>query len=169
MTISTKKGDFGETQLWSGRTVKKNDSFLDLIGDLDELNSALGIIRSMEDKKDIRSLLKNIQMINFTFCAEIACPNDKKSKLKQRIGEDELGLLDDWVIKLEKNKQIDKGWQIPGDTKLDGFYNMGRSIARRTERKLVGLNEEKNFNNPYLLSYLNRLSDLLWLLGSITK
>jgi len=161
MPIYTKFGDKGKTALHTGKTVSKNSIRVEAYGNLDELNSFLGIIVSQIKDKKIKTELLKIQNDLFEIGACLAGPGEKQhlvlsKKLKKRVSEFEktIDLLTEKLPRL-------KNFILPGG-KVGSLLHYARTIARRAERRTVALAEKEKVLSEVLV-YLNRLSDLLFM------
>ncbi len=164
-SITTKKGDKGNSRLFSGEEVPKNSPRLEAYGDIDELVSLLGIARFHSKKKETKEALLYIQRSLFTVASELATTKEKLSRLPHRVNEKMLEILDLKRDVLETNTKIPEGFVIPGDSLATAHIEHARTIARRCERKIVGLLQDKIIDNDVLLVWFNRLSDYLYLLA----
>lgn len=165
MSITTKVGDRGTTFLFSGEEVSKDCARTNAYGDVDELVSVLGVARAQATKLDIRDTVFWLQSELFIVAAELATETDALTLIKERIDEARLTQLDDRRVALEAKIKMPKGFIIPGGTPVAAFIDHARTIARRCERRAVGLHTEGLIHNGHLLVWLNRLSDFLWLLA----
>jgi cob(I)alamin adenosyltransferase len=164
-SITTRIGDKGTTQLFSGETVSKNCSRTNAYGDLDELVSVLGVARAMTSKPDVAQTLITLQRKLFVVGAELATTPDALALLGQRVDEAMLAELDAARDALEERLPPPTGFILPGGTPAAAHIDLARSIARRCERKAVGLRDAGELDNSFLIVWLNRLSDYLWLLA----
>jgi len=164
-SITTRIGDRGTTQLFSGETVSKNCARTNAYGDVDELVSVLGVARSLTDKPDVRETLIALQRKLFVVGAELATTPVALELLGQRVSEPMLAELDAARDELESRLPPPTGFILPGGTPAVAHIDLVRAIARRCERKAVGLREAGEIENPLLIVWLNRLSDYLWLLA----
>jgi cob(I)alamin adenosyltransferase len=165
MSIATKGGDGGTTHLLYGRTVSKADLRIEACGAVDELNSFLGLARSFCPDDDICRQLEQLQRESFVLGGELATPPDKRPHLKKRVSAEMLAALDAVVAQKELLPGLLSDWALPGGTQAGAALDVARSVARRAERCIVRLHESEALENPHLLPYVNRLSDVLWLLG----
>lgn len=170
MSIATKTGDAGETSLMYGRRVRKSDPRVDTYGSVDELNAALGFARVTANDSFIADHLLAVQKELIDVMGELATAPDDLARyakdgyaLTTAAMVDRLtGIIDD----LEKDKLLHyKGWAIPGRTAASAALDLARTSCRRAERRVAVLGEEEGTLNPEILRYLNRLSDLCWLLA----
>lgn len=165
MSITTKVGDKGTTFLFSGEEVPKDSPRTEAYGDIDELVSVLGVARSQSTKPEIRDIIFWIQVELFVVATELATERKHLSLVRERIDAERLRKLDQRRDELEAKINMPKGFIIPGGTPVAAVIDHARTIARRCERKTVGLTRDGLVDNPHLLVWLNRLSDLLWLLA----
>ncbi len=165
MSITTKVGDKGTTFLFSGEEVPKDSPRTDAYGDIDELVSVLGVARSQSDRKDIIDILFWVQVELFVVATELATERNMLALVRERIDAARLSQLDSRRDELEAKIRMPTGFIIPGGTRVAAFIDHARTIARRCERKAVGLHRDGLIDNTHLLVWLNRLSDFLWLLA----
>lgn len=165
MSIATKTGDGGQTKLLFGTSVSKADARVEAYGTIDELNSFLGLARANCDDERTRTLLEQLQRETFIVGAELATPVEKLDKLKQRVTPEMTAVWDAQVNQIETIPGLLDDWALPGATPAGAALDVARTVARRAERCVVRLHEAGDVPNEEILRYLNRLSDLLWLLG----
>ncbi len=182
-SITTKQGDTGSTRLYSGETVNKRSKRITACGDIDELVSALGIAYaelnrpvsldiSPEELVKIQDVLESITCVQrklFLVASEIATLEPKLSSLKERIDDYEMNNLDYRRDKLEKKIELPKGFVLPGSNTVSAHLDMARSISRRCERTVVELYNEGFISNKFILMWMNRLSDYLYLLARYSE
>ena len=173
MKIYTKTGDKGETSLYGGTRVSKNSTIIDAIGNIDELNASLGFviskIPSIKNYDGVKNILLEIQNHLFVVGGDLASPYGINQKLKQvRISDVEVSFLEVSIDNIEKELEILRNFILPGGSEVGSFLHLSRSICRRAERSVVYANEENKLN-PVLLIYINRLSDLLFVLARYTN
>ena len=163
-SISTMRGDEGETSLAGGVRVSKASIRVETYGTIDELNSTMGFARSICDDAEIAALTKTIQQDLFKIGSSLATPPE--SPKPQVIIEP--GLVDRLTAEVHRIEAIEGvlgDWSIAGEHTAAAAYDMARTVCRRAERALVRLQEAGTVVQPGILAYVNRLSDLLWLLG----
>lgn len=165
MSITTKVGDKGTTFLFSGEEVPKDCARTDAYGDIDELVSVLGVARCQSKKEDIRNIIFWIQTELFVVATELATETSSLALVRERIDQDRLSILEVRRDELEPKIKMPAGFIIPGGTLAGAVIDHARTIARRCERKAVGLYRDGLIHNAHLLIWLNRLSDYLWLLA----
>lgn len=162
MKIYTKTGDDGTTGLQSGKRVSKADQRIMAYGAIDEVNSCLGIILSHKLDSDIRELLTRIQ--NELFVAGSDLSNPDLANLKNRITETMVKNLEENIDKFEKELEPLVNFILPGGHKNASYLHLARTVCRRAETQVVALAENEQINTS-CLKYLNRLSDLLFVLA----
>jgi cob(I)alamin adenosyltransferase len=165
MSIATKTGDGGQTRLLFGAIVSKADLQVEAYGTIDELNSFLGVARAICDDSPTCQVLEALQRETFVVGAELATPLDKLEKLKQRVTPEMTAVWDAQVAEIESIPGLLDDWALPGATQAGAALDVARVVARRAERCAVRLHEAGDVPNAEVLRYLNRISDLLWLLG----
>jgi cob(I)alamin adenosyltransferase len=154
MSISTGLGDDGGTELFSGNFVPKDHPQVEFIGALDELNSFLGDAKAAVYLEGTRTLIESVQRDLF------AAPGLLSSQADGSIDPERLTAL---IHGIEK-RYPRRGFIIPGKNPASAKLDIARTVCRRAERRLVTLNRQEPVS-PRLLRYLNRLSDLLFLLA----
>jgi cob(I)alamin adenosyltransferase len=164
MSISTMRGDGGETSLAGGVRVSKASERVDTYGTIDELISSLGFARSICEDTEIAALTKSIQQDLFKIGSALATPAESPKPPVQI----EQALVDRLTIEVHRIEAIDgilADWSIPGEHRAAAAFDVARTICRRAERALVRLQESGVAVQPAVLAYVNRLSDLVWLFG----
>jgi cob(I)alamin adenosyltransferase len=167
MSISTKRGDGGRTRLFSGEEISKSDPRTEAYGSLDEAVSAIGLARALSTDERIKQELRLIQEACFLIGAELATATSPDQLLEDRIGEQQLNALDELGRQLEDLVELSPRFILPGATPASAALDLGRSIVRTVERRVVSLmdGEGEAPANPFMLPFLNRLSDILFLLA----
>jgi cob(I)alamin adenosyltransferase len=169
MSIATKTGDDGTTGLMYGRRVPKNHPRVEACGTIDELNSALGLARATATEKFIGGNLFWIQKSLVDVMGEVGVlAEDLPRYIKDgfKLTTPELtAKLDALVKEIEAQNVSFKGWATPGATINSAALDMARTICRRAERRVFDLQSAGELKNAEILVFLNRLSDLLWLLA----
>ena len=164
MSISTMRGDGGETSLAGGVRVSKASDRVETYGTIDELISSLGFARSICDDADIAALTKSIQQDLFTIGSSLATPAESP-KPQVPIESSLVDRLTTEVHRIEAIDGILADWSIPGEHRAAAAFDVARTICRRAERALVRLQDGGVAVQPAILAYVNRLSDLVWLFG----
>jgi cob(I)alamin adenosyltransferase len=169
MSIVTKTGDSGTTGLMYGRRVPKNHPRVEAVGAVDELNAALGAARATATDAFISDNLLSFQKILVTLMGEIGVlPEDLPRYTKDGYGlviPEMTAQLERLVKEIESQNISFKGWATPGATQNSAALDMARTICRRAERRVCDLKDAGELKNPEIIIFLNRLSDLLWLLA----
>ncbi|MDZ7880320.1 MAG: cob(I)yrinic acid a,c-diamide adenosyltransferase [Saprospiraceae bacterium] len=161
--IYTKTGDKGETALFGGTRVPKNHYRVEAYGTVDELNAYVGMLRDTIENPDYRRVLKEIQDRLFTIGAVLAS-DPSKYKMTPDVRHEDIQLLENQIDAMEATLPILKNFILHGGHTTVSFCNIARTVCRRTERLVVGLNEIEKID-PLSIKYLNRLSDYLFVLG----
>jgi cob(I)alamin adenosyltransferase len=164
MSIATMRGDGGQTSLAGGVRVSKASDRVEAYGTIDELISSMGFARAICDDEDIRTLTKTIQKELFKVGSALATPPESPKKPPE-IPDALIDALTAEVHRIEAMPDILADWSIPGEHAASAAYDVARTICRRAERLAVGLGERGIEIQPNVVRYLNRLSDLLWLIG----
>jgi cob(I)alamin adenosyltransferase len=173
VSIATKTGDQGETSLMYGRRVPKTDPRVEAYGCVDELNAALGVVRATAGASLVAEQILAIQKELVTVMGELAtAPEDLARYEKDGFSLTTLEMvarLTSAIDDLEKDKTLyGKGWATPGNTLLAAALDLARTVCRRAERRVAALDVTEH-SNPEILRYLNRLSDLCWLLARLVE
>ncbi|MGH7520382.1 MAG: cob(I)yrinic acid a,c-diamide adenosyltransferase [Gemmatimonadales bacterium] len=162
MKIYTKTGDEGETGLFGGGRVPKDDPRVRAYGDVDELNAAIGLVAALDPAGFEAGALEAIQRDLFTVGAELATPNP--AKLRAAVAVDQVNALEQLIDKHEAGLPALKNFILPGGTPKAAALHLARTTCRRAERSVVTLSRDQQIN-PVIIHYLNRLSDLLFVLA----
>lgn len=167
MKIYTKTGDGGQTGLFGGARVSKADARVTAYGEIDELNSCLGLARMHPFDEGIDRLLSEIQSELFNLGAELATvPGKDAGALK--VSETEIHSLEEAIDHAETELSPLKSFILPGGSPAAAHLHLCRTVCRRAERSLVGLGEQEEVRGE-ALRYLNRLSDLLFVLARLAN
>jgi cob(I)alamin adenosyltransferase len=168
MSISTKRGDGGQTGLAGGIRVSKADLRVESYGTVDELNTVLGFARSICNDAEIVAWTEKIQRTLFRLGSALATPPESK-KTPPVIAPEEVDFLTDLVHQIEATEGILGDWSLPGAHRESAAYEIARAVCRRAERCAVRFVESGGVVAPEILMYLNRLSDLIWLFGRLIE
>jgi cob(I)alamin adenosyltransferase len=163
-SISTMKGDGGETSLAGGIRVSKASVRVEAYGTIDELNSTIGWARAVCRDEDIRTLAKTIQQDLFRIGSALATP-PASPKAQVPLDPALVEGLTAEVHRIEAIEGVLADWSIPGEHAPAAAFDVARTVCRRAERGLARLVEAGDAVSPVILAYVNRLSDLLWLFG----
>ena len=170
MSITTRFGDQGQTRLFSGETVSKSSSRPDAYGDLDELVSQLGVVRSLvAEDSPLGHTVPKLQEELFVVGAELATTPPASHALAKRVDEAWVSAIDARLREAEASLPPATGFILPGGSPSGAHLDVARALCRRLERKVVALAEAGDLDNPHLLVWLNRLSDLLWLMARLAE
>lgn len=166
MKIYTKSGDKGETGLIGGERISKSSVRINAYGTVDELNAFIGLAITEVKDVSIKELLFKIQNQLFIAGSDLAAPLliDEKKKNIQRISEDFIGETEKNIDYYEEKLEDLKNFILPGGSKGSALLHVCRTITRRAERKAVELKKMEQINEN-LVIYLNRLSDLFFVLS----
>ena|ERR1041384_4471430 len=156
--IYTRKGDDGSTGLFGGPRVRKDDLRVAAYGDVDELNSALGVARE-ELSADLLAFVDGLQSELFTLGSELATPDAAKApKEVPRIGPQHVERLEREIDRLTAELPEMRNFILPGGSRAGAQLHFCRTVCRRAERHMVSLDHV----SEQALAYINRLSDLLF-------
>ncbi len=164
MKLYTRTGDGGETALFGGGRVSKDDVRVTAYGDVDELNAALGVVAATEPHDFERELLDGIQRDLFAIAGQLASPSPEKvSKALEKavIQPSRITALEDAIDRASEELPPLKAFVLPGGTPKAAQLHAARTVCRRAERSVVTLRGSASVP-PEILRYLNRLSDLLF-------
>jgi cob(I)alamin adenosyltransferase len=159
--VYTKAGDGGQTSLVGGARVSKSSVRVDAYGDVDELSSLIGLSRTMPQDEEVDAVLGTIQNDLFTLGADLASPSEIEVP---RIDESFIAKLEELADRFLSELEPLKEFILPGGSQAGATLHLARTVARRAERRAVALSESEPVN-PQTIVYLNRLSDLLFILA----
>jgi cob(I)alamin adenosyltransferase len=169
MSIVTKRGDRGTTALMYNRQVSKCHPRVEAYGAVDELNAAIGLARAATPHNLLRQNLASIQADLVLLMGELAtAPEDLPRYVKDGhslVTPAMTATLEKWIAELEAAKVSGKGWAMPGANTESAALDLARTVCRRAERRACALQEAGELRNAEIVVYLNRLSDLLWVLA----
>ncbi len=163
MKIYTKKGDLGKTALFGGTKTDKSDIRINAYGTVDELNSAIGLILTYDLTETGKNILNRVQNDLFVIGADLATPNPEKAKI-DRIGKQQIRKLEETIDIMEEELNPLKSFILPGGSPSGAHLHFARTVCRRAERETVALSNKDDVH-PDNIVYLNRLSDLLFVLA----
>lgn len=167
-SIVTRGGDSGETGLLYGGRVPKDDLHTEAYGSLDEAVSALGLARALTTDPERAERLLALQRQLFTVGAELATARGERHHLEQHfdtISAAMVDALETEVHELERRVPLPKAFVIPGGTAPAAALDIARTLIRRAERRTVALQRAGELENPEVVRYLNRCSDLVFMLA----
>ncbi|MCX6136951.1 MAG: cob(I)yrinic acid a,c-diamide adenosyltransferase [Ignavibacteriales bacterium] len=164
MKIYTKTGDAGVTGLFGGDRVPKDAIRIEAYGEVDELNAVIGMVRASQPPADIDRLLVRIQNDLFVVGADLATPLDQVLSRVPRIDTGYAEALEKEIDALDAKLPPLKNFVLPGGTSAAALLHFARTVCRRAERAVVTLARAEKIG-PEIIIYLNRLSDLLFVLA----
>ena len=165
--IYTKTGDGGMTHIGDSTLVAKNDLRIESVGEVDELNSVIGLaIDAISPGSDLKKSMSNIQNDLFDVGADLCRPieNNEEPNKYLRIGERNIEKLEDLIDSFNKHLKTLNSFVLPGGSTEASYLHFARSVCRRAERSVWALAEREAINDKIAI-YLNRLSDLLFVLA----
>ena len=165
--IYTRTGDGGETGLVGGDRVSKDSLRVQAYGEVDELNSVLGIVRSFPLDTELDKLLRDLQRDLFVVGADLAAPIGVRSNVP-RITAERISELEKEIDGLEEELPRLQVFILPSGTQSGALLHFARTVARRAERSIVTLGGKETINHQ-LVPYMNRLSDLLFVMARVTN
>jgi cob(I)alamin adenosyltransferase len=169
MSIVTRTGDSGHTALMFNRRVSKTDAHVEACGTVDELNAALGLARALLCPGQPGEIILSLQGDLVGIMGELATASEDQLRYQaggyRRLTPEMTARLEQVIHALETQGQALSGWATPGTSTASASLDLARTIARRAERRVCALQEKSQLHNPEVLVYLNRLSDLLWLMA----
>lgn len=166
--VYTKFGDKGETSLLYGGRVSKNSPHTEAYGITDEAVSAMGLARAMSGDQRVKDLLRGLQSELFTVAAELATDPDKYELFQQHFQPVTPAMvenLEQAIDSLEQDMEMPKVFILPGGSAASAAIDLARCVIRTAERRVVAMAEGGLLTNELLLTYLNRLGDLLFVVA----
>ena len=164
MKIYTRTGDKGDTSLFGGKRVPKDALRIEAYGTIDELNSVLGIVRADNTDQGIDTVLARIQRELFELGADLATPRPGTGKQIKRFDTTDARPLEEIIDSLETHLEPLGNFVLPGGSKVAARIHFARTVCRRAERAVVRLSRNEDIGEGITV-YLNRLSDLLFILA----
>ena len=169
MSIVTRRGDRGRTSLMYQRPVSKCHASIEACGAVDKLKAAVGLARAAARKAPLRRKLAALQQSLVALMGELATlPQDLPRYVKGQyplLTPGQTAELEQWIRQIEATPVAPRGWAMPGANTAAATLDLARTVCRRAERRVCALRETRQLTNPEIVIYLNRLSDLLWLLA----
>lgn len=167
MKIYTKTGDSGDTRLYGGTKVRKNDLRVECYGSVDELNATIGVARSMGLTADVDKLCIAIQSTLFVVGGELATLPEHRAKLRgSTVDADDIATLERSIDAFSEELPALTQFILPGGVPTAAELHRARTICRRAERLIVGLSAISEVSNTIIV-YMNRLGDLLFVLARL--
>jgi cob(I)alamin adenosyltransferase len=162
MKIYTKTGDTGETGLFAGGRVRKDDARIEAYGTVDELNALLGLARAEPLPLEVERTLLHVQSELFSVGAELATPEPEKHGTAL-IGDEQITVLEQAIDKMESGLPPLKNFILPAGSRGACLLHVARGVCRRAERRVVTLANRPDVEiSPRIIRYLNRLGDYLF-------
>ncbi|MCC7195027.1 MAG: cob(I)yrinic acid a,c-diamide adenosyltransferase [Gemmatimonadaceae bacterium] len=171
LRIYTRTGDDGQTALFGGGRVSKDDARVSAYGDVDELNAAIGVARAADPMPRIDEVLAPIQRDLFAIGALLATPHPEehaKQLQKASLTDERISQLEQAIDDCQAELEPLKSFILPGGTAKASALHVARTVCRRAERSVVRLRHDTEVP-AILVSYLNRLSDLLFVLSRVAN
>lgn len=163
--VTTGGGDTGYTSLLGDQRVPKYDPRPEAFGTVDEATSALGLARATTTNEKAKAIILQTQQDLYTLMAELATPPVNREAVGVRITEERVRWLEDTENELKAEVTIPNKFIIPGDTVDGAALDLARTVIRRAERLTARLTHEGELGETQALRYLNRLSDLVFILA----
>lgn len=164
MKIYTKTGDKGDTSLFGGQRVPKDALRIEAYGTVDELNSVLGVVLADNTNERIAEVLTHIQNQLFDLGADLATPRSVAAKAVKRIEPKDAHSLEKIIDSLQSHLKPLRSFVLPGGSPVAARIHFARTVCRRAERVVVRLSRNEDIGDAIMI-YLNRLSDLLFILA----
>lgn len=168
--IYTKSGDKGETNLLFGGRTSKSDLRVETYGTVDEAVSSLGLAKSLTSNSEIKLIIEDLQQSLFIIAAELATSPNNKKKLKNEvksITKNMVSDLESLIDNINEKVNLGKNFIMPGTSVTSSAIDVSRTVVRRLERRVVKLIELDTSINSNIIPYINRTSDLLFILGRL--
>ena len=166
--VYTKFGDSGETSLLYGGRISKNSPNTEAYGITDEAVSVMGLARAMTDDQRVNELLRDLQRELFTIAAELATDPGKYELFQQHfspVSQEMVDHLENAIDTLEEDFEMPKVFVLPGGSQASAAIDLARCVIRTAERRVVAMAEQDLLTNVLIMTYLNRLGDLLFVLA----
>lgn len=166
--VYTKFGDKGETSLLYGGRVSKNSPQTEAYGITDEAVSAMGLGRAMSSDERVKDILRQLQSELFTVAAELATDPDKYELFKEHFQPVTPGMVENLemaIDSLEQDMEMPKVFILPGGSPASAAIDLARCVIRTAERRVVAMTESDLLTNDLVITYLNRLGDLLFVVA----
>lgn len=168
MKVYTRKGDSGETGLFGGSRIAKDSIKVEAYGSIDEAAAFIGEARAIIKDEKVKNILHKIQEKFLVIGAHLASDSNGINKLKESIEESDIVELEKIIDEYSKNLLPLYKFIIPGDNRESATLHVARTVVRRSERRIVTLKERENID-PKLLKYVNRVSDVLFVLSRVVE
>ncbi len=163
--MTTRTGDTGDTSLFGKPRVRKTDARIEALGDLDEAQSTIGVARALAPRSALGRELLELQRGLYVAMSEVATPSEDLGRLAERLDAAALARLDGSLDAARKRVRIEGRFVIPGETAIAAALDHARTVTRRAERRVVQCADLGQVDGGRLIPWLNRLSDLLFVLA----
>ena len=163
--VYTKRGDKGETDLLGGSVARKDSLKVESYGCVDEASSFIGLARYYCKNKVIKERLKEVQNKLLVLGGFLASDERGKEIMKDQIKEEDIKLLEEYIDEYNQKFPPLKHFILPGDEEVATHFHVARTVVRRAERRIVSLTAQEPDLNPLIQKYVNRLSDLMFVLA----
>ena len=167
--VYTKRGDKGETDLLGGSAARKDSLKVESYGCVDEASSFIGVARYYCKNKVIKERLKEIQNKLLVLGGFLASDAKGKEIMKDQIKEDDIKLLEEYIDEYNQKLPTLTHFILPGDDEVAAHFHVARTVVRRAERRIVSLTSQEPDLNPLIQKYVNRLSDLMFVLARYSE
>lgn len=168
MKVYTRKGDTGETGLFGGSRVSKSSLKVDAYGSIDESAAFIGVARAFVENKEVKKILYMIQEKFLVVAAYLASDSNGVKKLKEKIEASDIEVLEKYIDSYSKQLLPLYKFLIPGEDIQSAVLHVARTVVRRSERRIIALNEQEKIE-PEVLKYVNRVSDILFVLARVVE
>lgn len=165
MRVTTKKGDSGYTRLLRGQIIPKYHPATEALGGIDETNSLLGLARAKSGNRRIKRTILQVQKHLFIIGAELSVPKGYGKPPGKVISDTEIGWLEKLIEDFEEILDLPPGFVAFGQEESSSHLDVSRTSVRKAERVAVRMMSDNMIDNPHIIKYLNRLSDLIFLLA----
>jgi cob(I)alamin adenosyltransferase len=168
VTVYTRRGDSGQTDLFGGPRVAKDHLRVEAYGAVDEANAAIGTAGAASSHEDLRALLREVQASLFEMGGTLATPDAERRARSAvpALSEAHVKALEHAIDRLEKELEPLQCFVLPGGTQAAAAFHVARTVCRRAERRCVALHRDAPLD-AVILGYLNRLSDLLFVMARV--
>lgn len=168
-SISTGKGDKGKTSFLDGTRAQKGSARPEAYGTLDEASAFIGLARARSRIPAVKDGLLKAQNLIYRVNSELACPSESKHLLKNTISSADVDEISDMAGRIESDLDLPPRFILYGEEETSAVLDVARAIVRRAERAVSRLDEAENLENPSIAAFINRLSDLLFLLARLEE
>ncbi|MDH4071338.1 MAG: cob(I)yrinic acid a,c-diamide adenosyltransferase [Ignavibacteria bacterium] len=164
MKIYTRRGDEGETGLFGGQRVPKDDLRIEAYGTVDELNAVLGVAAAGMENSELTRMIGKIQSVLFEIGADLATPVSASGAAVTRVSAEAAKQVEEWIDHIEQDLDPLKNFILPGGSPSAARLHHARTVCRRAERRVVTLSGREKISKGVIV-FLNRLSDFLFVLA----